>query len=107
MVSDMNEATGYIGVKIEDGVQQGIRKMVNWKSPGIYQVQNFWIKRMTWMHSQLTKAMNNILNKTEVIPEWWTQGTTSPRVVIQSCLRIIDLLRVGRHVQNNYCSYCW
>jgi len=53
------------------------KKLANWKSPGIDQVQNFWIKYFTALHPTLIKNANEIINKPKTAPQWLTTGTTT------------------------------
>ena len=54
-----------------------IRKTDNWKSPGPDKTTNFWFKKLTNCHQSLTCALNRILEGTEEIPQWLTEGTTN------------------------------
>jgi len=53
------------------------KKLANWKSPGINQVQNFWVSYLTALHPTLIKNANEIINKPETAPQWLTTGTTT------------------------------
>ena len=53
------------------------KKLANWKSPGIDQVQNFWIKYLTALHPTLIKNANKIINKPKTAPQWLTTATTT------------------------------
>ena len=54
-----------------------VKKVSNWKAPGIDQVQNFWLKHLHALHPALTEAANDILTTPETSPAWLTNGTTT------------------------------
>lgn len=71
--------------KVERMVWEGITeadiKLVlntsaNWKAPGIDGIPNFWLKRLTAIHSQLARAFNEMISSNEEIPNWLTKGKT-------------------------------
>ena len=54
-----------------------LKKLMNWKSPGIDKVQNYWIKKLTALHTPLMNALNKICNQPTLMPTWLTQGYTT------------------------------
>lgn len=57
-------------------IQKTVRKTINWKSPGIDCIQNFWWKQLTQTHSYLAIHFNKMITKSEHIPEWLARGRT-------------------------------
>ena len=51
-------------------------KMGNWKSPGVDEVTNFWLKKLPSTHSHLAAAYNDIIEDPSKIPRWLTEGKT-------------------------------
>ena len=62
--SDTNTTTEMI-------TKQG-KKIPNWKSPGPDGVQGYWLKKLTALHEQIAKEMDNIISNREDIPKWVT-----------------------------------
>ena len=58
-----------------EGVQRVIRKMSNWKAPGPDMVRGFWFKKLTSLHSVLTDALKECVQRGEV-PGWMVKGRT-------------------------------
>jgi len=46
----------------------------NWKSPGNYQIQNYWLKAFPAIHRHITKNFNTIVEETEKASDWLTIG---------------------------------
>ena len=61
--------------------QETVRKKVahfsNFKSPGIDNIPNFWLKKLPVLHEHYAKAFTRILKGEEEPPEWLTIGNTS------------------------------
>ncbi|XP_014679347.1 PREDICTED: uncharacterized protein LOC106819214 [Priapulus caudatus] len=57
-------------------VQQAIKRTHNWKSPGPDKLHNFWIKHLSALHKQLTRALNDTIKDPSNSPKWLTSGTT-------------------------------
>ena len=56
---------GERNVSIQDNVEitkeefiMQLRKMPNWKAPGLDRIQGFWLKRFTSQHQRLTEELN-------------------------------------------------
>ena len=56
---------------------KNIRKLQNWKAPGLDQVQNYWLKKIHALHSPLINAYNNICQHPTYTPQWLTMGRTT------------------------------
>ena len=56
--------------------EKSIKNLQNWKSPGIDQVANFWLKYLTSLHGDILKSFNEIVKNPEYAPRWFTQGIT-------------------------------
>ena len=54
----------------EDKWKKQCSKMPNWKAPGNYDVQGFWIKRLDKMHERIDTQLNELLEGTKEIPSW-------------------------------------
>ena len=63
-----------IVVDIED-VKKGIRRMLNWKTPGPDMVRGFWFKKFHSLHVVLTSALKDCVEHGGV-PEWMVKGRT-------------------------------
>jgi len=48
----------------------------DWKSASFDKLQNFWIKRFSVMHEDLTRAINDMIKGPKSIPTWLTSGIT-------------------------------
>ena len=60
----------------EEEFKKQIASTSNFKSPGIDQVQNFWIKQFPALHKEYANALNRIMHNEEGPPEWLTEGVT-------------------------------
>ena len=58
----------------KDMVSKQSRKIPNWKAAGRDGVHGFWIKKLTNSHEQTTFQMNEILNGSEQLADWSTNG---------------------------------
>ena len=58
-------------------IQQGCKKLANWKAPGLDQVQNFWLKYLTSLQPKLTELMNKTIKNPTELPTWMTKGRTT------------------------------
>ena len=59
-----------------DGLKATLKKIANWKTPGLDGIHGFWFKRFTSIHNRLVTEMNKCIQKTEV-PELMTKGKTT------------------------------
>jgi len=53
-----------------------LSKAHNWKSPGNYQIQNYWLKAFPATHKHITKNFNAIIEEPAKAPDWLTTGIT-------------------------------
>ena len=53
-----------------------LSKAHNWKSPGNYQIKNYWLKAFPATHRHIAKNFNAIVEETEKTSEWLTTGIT-------------------------------
>ena len=51
-------------------------RMPNWKSPGPYLVQRFWLKNFSSLHEGVRLQLKECLNS-GFVPSWLTRGRTS------------------------------
>ena len=51
--------------------------MGNWKSPGPDKVYGFWVKRITCLHTDLTRNYNLLVQHPDSVPDWLSQGITT------------------------------
>ena len=59
-----------------DELKSAIKRMANWKSPGIDKIQAFWIKKLTSIHPHMARAVNCLVSGNAVYPKWLTRGMT-------------------------------
>ena len=57
-------------------INEQVKKIPNWKSPGPDGVQGYWLKRLTTLHACIAKQMDNIISNREDTPKWMTLGKT-------------------------------
>ena len=57
-------------------INEQVKKIPNWKSPGPDGVQGYWLKRLTTLHARIAKQMDNIISNREDTPKWMTLGKT-------------------------------
>ena len=60
----------------DDEMQDKIRRMKNFKSPGPDQITNFWFMQLTSLQPLYLTAFNRILSGQEEAPTWLTKGMT-------------------------------
>ena len=58
-------------------MQEQVKKIPNWKSPGLDEVQGYWLKKLAALHECVAKQMDNIISNREDIPKWMTLGNTA------------------------------
>ena len=59
-----------------DGLKATLKKIANWKNPGLDGIHGFRFRKFTSIHYRLATEMNKCIQKTE-IPEWMTKGKTT------------------------------
>ena len=59
-----------------DEIITAIRKTSNWKSSGIDNVPNFWLKSCEALHEYTARCYNKMVREPEETPTWLTQGVT-------------------------------
>ena len=69
------EKQGDINIMPND-IKTYVRKMANWKAPGPDNIQGFWFKNLTAVHTRLAAHLQECLNSGE-IPEWLVKGKTT------------------------------
>lgn len=60
----------------EQHVIEAIGKLANWKTPGIDQVYNFFIKICKPVHATLAEIILDLIKHPSKMPKWLTTGTT-------------------------------
>ena len=58
-------------------LQSTTARLANWKSPGVDQVQNFWLKKLTALHPLMAKLCNTVAREPSTAPSWLTCGRTT------------------------------
>jgi hypothetical protein len=53
-----------------------LSKPNNWKSPGIDQIPNYWLKAFPATHSYITKTFKILIEEPKKMPKWLTTGIT-------------------------------
>ena len=64
-----------IRISVEN-VKTTIKKMTNWKAPGLDCVQGYWFKKFSTLHSTLTEHLQTCVVEDDV-PTWMTRGRTT------------------------------
>lgn len=59
-----------------EGLTEIINRTHNWKCPGVDNIHNFWYKKFTTTHQHLARAINEIINQPQKLPEFLTIGKT-------------------------------
>ena len=54
---------------------QFLKKVPNWKAPGLDLVQGFWVKNFTSLHTCIANNLQLCLD-TGIVPDWMTKGRT-------------------------------
>ncbi|XP_054744287.1 uncharacterized protein LOC129248683 [Anastrepha obliqua] len=57
-------------------IKNNICTSANWKSPGLDQLHNIWLKKLSVMHEALARCYNELLKNIAAIPEFLTAGVT-------------------------------
>ena len=52
-----------------------LRKVSNWKAPGMEGVQGFWLKKLTILHGRMSVQLQELI-ETGAIPQWMNLGRT-------------------------------
>ena len=60
----------------EEEITAAIKKLGNWKAPGLDCVPNFWLKYFPAIHSQLLNCFNNLIDGAVTVPQWLVTGST-------------------------------
>lgn len=64
-----------ISIKCED-VKGQIRKLPNWKAPGIDGIQGYWLKKFKGLHEKIGLHLDVCL-QSGVVPSWMVEGKTT------------------------------
>ena len=78
-----------------------LKKMQNWKEPGLAGIQGFWLKRFTSQHQRLTEKLNENIQSLS-IPSWLVKSRT--------VLTLKDSVKgnaVGNYQQMAYLNILW
>ena len=59
-----------------DEITLAIRKTSNWKSPGMDNVPNFWLKNCEALHEDIARCYNKMVREPEETPTLLTKGVT-------------------------------
>lgn len=73
-MSDIEEMT-FDGISVND-IKSTIRNTHNWKAPGNDNIQNFWYKKFSNMHTQIAKCLNEFIIGDKDLPDFFTEGMT-------------------------------
>ena len=57
-------------------VRRQLKKMPNWKSPGLDGLQGYWVKNFTSCHERLALQLQNCMSSAQM-PDWMTTGKTT------------------------------
>ena len=57
-----------------DFLYNSIKKKRNWSAPGYDKITNFWIKKLTVLHKDLTSALTQIINSEITLLAWLQEG---------------------------------
>ncbi|KAL0852568.1 hypothetical protein ABMA27_016997 [Loxostege sticticalis] len=60
----------------KEDIETVTRKMKNWKAAGVDGVQNFWYKKLAFLHEILAKKCTEVIKGEENLPEFATKGIT-------------------------------
>ena len=97
----------------KEDVTMQLRKMPNWKAPGLDGIQGFWLKRFTSQHQRLTEELNENIQSLS-IPSWLVKSRTvlikkDPRkgnavgnYWLIACLNLLWKLKTGRIADKLY-----
>lgn len=70
------EKMEWVELEVKD-IEGKLSPAANWKAPGPDRIPNFWLKRLTATHHQLTRNINEIINDPEKTPDWMLEGYTT------------------------------
>ena len=59
-----------------DEVRYSLSKAHKWKSPGIDQVNNFWLHSLNEAHELIAEHLSKLLRDPDLSPQWLSEGTT-------------------------------
>ena len=76
-------------------VRKQCRKIPNWKAPGKYGIEGYWIKNLSNLHEQIAIQMNKILMGDDNLPAWMTHGRT---VLCQKDIRKRNVAEIYRPI---------
>lgn len=65
-----------VSISLEDVVFQ-LKRMANWKSPGLDLVPVFWLKKLTALHPRLAAQFQTVIDNPEQLPVWLVSGKTT------------------------------
>jgi hypothetical protein len=59
-----------------EDIKQTIKKLHNWKAPGLDKIQNYWWKNFPYLHHHLSIHINRIMQIPELMPDFLNHGIT-------------------------------
>jgi hypothetical protein len=59
-----------------EDIERIIKKLHNWKAPGLDKIQNYWWKNFPSLHKPLTIHINRIIQTPELMPDYLNEGIT-------------------------------
>ena len=62
---------------IEFDVASRVKRMANWKAPGLDCVQVYWLKHLSGLHLRLAKQFQDLLDQQQALPQWLVTGRTT------------------------------
>ena len=57
-------------------IKEQVKKIPNWKIPGLDGFQFYWLRKLTTLNERIAKQKDNITSNREGIPKWMTLGKT-------------------------------
>ena len=57
-------------------ITQQTRKILNWKCPGLDELQGYQLKIFPALHERIATQMDDVINNGMDIPKWMTTGKT-------------------------------
>ena len=58
-------------------IESATSEFLNWKSPGLDNLHNFWWNKLTTLHPKVAIAFDKLIVQPEKCPDWLTTGQTT------------------------------